>query len=78
MKLDFLNLPTSNSSSDQIFSSTKLHQYCYENFYTHYTLHTKEKHIFVNNKLSSLYSLSTKYALNSSCIHGPIRNYDPL
>ena len=78
MKLDFLSLPTSNYSFDQIFSSTKLHQYCYENFYTHHTLHTHKKHISVNNKLSSPYSISPKYALNSSYIHGPSRNNDPL
>ena len=45
-KLELLNLPTSNFSFDQtLFWKTT--------FCTHHTLHTNEKHNFVNDKLSS-------------------------
>ena len=77
-KLELLKLPNSNSSFDQIVSSKKVHQYPYENFYTHHTLHTNQKHNFVNNKFSSLFSPSAKIALDFFYLKGQIHKNDPL
>ena len=51
--LESVNLHTSISSLDKILSSRKLHQFSYENFNSHHTLHTSKKHIFISNKFSS-------------------------
>ena len=64
------------SSFYQILSSKKLHQYSYENFCTHLTLHTNRKHNFVNNKFSSAWSPTTKKAFDSSYLHGRIQNHN--
>ena len=75
---EFLNRASSNCSFEQILSSKKLHHYSHENFYTQHTLHTNKKHKFVYNKFSSPYSPSAKYALDSSYLHGHIRNSGTL
>ena len=76
--LEFLNVTNNYNSLDQILFYEKLHQYSYVYFYPHHALNTNKHHIFVNNKFSSPYSPSTQYYLDSSYLHGRIRNYDPL
>ena len=48
-KLEFLNLPTSNSSFDQILSSKKLHEYSHENIYTTHCILTENTFSLTKN-----------------------------
>ena len=77
-KLEYLNLPTSKSSFDQILASLKLHHFSDGNVYTRHTLHISKKHIFGTKNGSPTYSPSANNALHSAYSQGSDRIYDPL